>query len=176
MKELLDKLSSYNVFNYLFPGVLFAAFVSWGTSFTLLADNIVVGAFLYYFYGLIVSRVGSLVLEPLLKRYGIVRFAQYADYVAASRTDPTLETLSEQNNTYRTLAAMVVCVSVAAAVDRTLKLFPRATVYARILGAFLLLLLFILSYRKQTKYVVARVEANRASGTNEAKGGSRAVT
>ena len=64
MKDLLEKLSSYNIFNYLFPGVLFAAMGSHLTSYSLLIDDTVIGVFVYYFYGLVVSRVGSLVLEP----------------------------------------------------------------------------------------------------------------
>jgi hypothetical protein len=32
---------------------------------------------LYYFVGLAVSRFGSLIIEPLLKRFSFVRFAAY---------------------------------------------------------------------------------------------------
>jgi hypothetical protein len=73
MKDLLEKLSSYNIFNYLLPGVLVAVLGTAVSSFHLLADDIVVGVFLYYFY---------LVLEPLLKWARIVRFAPYTDFVA----------------------------------------------------------------------------------------------
>ena len=97
MKDSLDKLSSYNVFNYLFPGVVVAALGTAVSSFRLVVDDIVVGVFVYYFYGLVVSRIGSLILEPVLKRLKIVRFAPYADFVAASTVDDKLETLSEQN-------------------------------------------------------------------------------
>jgi len=163
MKELLDKLSSYNIFNYLLPGVLVALFISLTTSFKVVTGNVLAAAFLYYFYGLVVSRVGSLVLEPLLKRLGIVRFARYADFVAAARVDPMIETLSEQNNTYRTLASTVVCVALAVAVDRGLALCPRAIPSARVVGASLLLALLVLSYRKQASYIVGRIEAVRAN-------------
>lgn len=83
MKDLLEKLSAYNIFIYLFPGILVAVLSTAVSSFDLLADDIVVGVFLYYFYGLVVSRIGSLVLEPILKRIRVVRFAPYADFVAA---------------------------------------------------------------------------------------------
>lgn len=157
MKELLDKLSSYNIFNYLFPGILAAVFVSKATSFRLLSDNVFAAPFLYYLYGLVVSRIGSLVLEPLLKRLGLVRFVPYAAYAAATRVDPMIETLSEQNNTYRTLASLIACVTVAMLVDRGLTHFPGLTAFAACLGVFLLFAGMILSYRKQTKYVAARV-------------------
>jgi len=157
MKELLDKLSSYNVLNYLFPGILAAVFVSQVTSFHLLSDNAFAAPFLYYFYGLVVSRIGSLVLEPLLKRLGLVRFVPYAAYAAATRLDPMIETLSEQNNTYRTLASLIACVTVAVLVDRALTHFASLTATATCLGVFLLFVVMILSYRKQAKFVAARV-------------------
>ena len=91
MKDLLDKLSSYNIFNYLLPGVLFAAFVDSLTSFHLVQKDPVVGAFLYYFLGSVVSRVGSLFVEPLLRRFNFVAFAPYEDFVRASKEDPKIE-------------------------------------------------------------------------------------
>ena len=68
MKDLLDKISSYNLFNYLLPGVLFALLADGLTSYTFIQSDIVVGIFLYYFMGLVISRVGSLAIEPILKK------------------------------------------------------------------------------------------------------------
>lgn len=163
MKDLLAKLSSYNVFNYLLPGVLVAVLGTAMSSFKLLVDDIVVGVFLYYFYGLVVSRVGSLVVEPVLKRITLVRFAPYADFVAASRIDEKLETLSEQNNMYRTLASTFLCLTLLGLADSILARLPTFSDYGVQIGVLLLLALFIWSYRKQTKYVAARVEAARRS-------------
>lgn len=36
MKDLLDKLSSYNIFNYLLPGIIFTALVEMLTSIKLI--------------------------------------------------------------------------------------------------------------------------------------------
>ena len=58
MKELLDKLSSYNIFNYLFPGILFCVISKTLIGYNLIMDDIVLGVFLYYFIGLTISRMG----------------------------------------------------------------------------------------------------------------------
>lgn len=87
MKDLLDKLSSYNIFNYLLPGVLFAAFVDSLTSFHIVQKDPVIGVFLYYFLGSLVSRVGSLFVEPLLRRFHFVAFSPYADKFRGRNTD-----------------------------------------------------------------------------------------
>lgn len=158
MKDLLEKLSTYNIFNYLFPGVLVAVFGTAVSSFDLLADDIVVGVFLYYFYGLVVSRIGSLVIEPILKWARVVRFASYTDFVVASRIDKKIDMLSEQNNVYRTLASTFLCLTLLGLADWALARLPTLSVYRAHITVLLLLVLFIWSYRKQTNYVSARVK------------------
>ena len=66
MKELLDKISSYNLFNYLLPGILFVCISKQFTDYDFIQDNDFIGAFLYYFIGMVISRFGSLCLSPLI--------------------------------------------------------------------------------------------------------------
>ena len=66
MKDLLDKLSSYNLFNYLLPGILLALAIDRFALIRVVQKDIAIGIFLYYFLGSIVSRVGSLIVEPFL--------------------------------------------------------------------------------------------------------------
>ena len=90
MNEILNKISSYNIFNYLLPGTLFAAIGDALTSYRFIQDDIIIGLFLYYFLGLVISRVGSLFIEPILKKTKFVRFADYRRYVSASQADQKL--------------------------------------------------------------------------------------
>src|ERR1700676_3643489 len=106
MNELLNKISSYNVFNYLLLGIVFSLLAGEIIHFPIAQKDILTAAFFYYFVGLVISRFGSLIIEPLLKAFCFVRFANYKDFVAASQKDPKLEILSEVNNTYRTLASL----------------------------------------------------------------------
>ena len=106
MDGLLDKISSYNIFNYLLPGSLFAVIGDVVTDYRFVQEDIVVGLFLYYFVGLVVSRIGSLVVEPILKAVGFVTFVDYRKFVEASKADAKIEVLSETNNMYRTLCAL----------------------------------------------------------------------
>src|SRR5258708_39583652 len=69
MKELLDRLASYNLFNYLLPGVVFVVLAEQVTSYSFIQDDIVIGGFVYSFMGMVISRVGSLFLEPLFKKF-----------------------------------------------------------------------------------------------------------
>lgn len=158
MKDLLDKLSTYNVFNYLLPGVLFAAFVDGLTSLRVLQKDLVVGVFLYYFLGSVVSRVGSLIVEPILLKMKFVQYAPYPAFLQATKVDAKIELLSEQNNMYRTFIALFISVAVVAVYDKASKSIPSlhsAAPYVCIAG---LLVLYLFSYRKQTAFVKQRVD------------------
>lgn len=157
MKDLLDKLSSYNVFNYLLPGILFAAIGEHLTSYTLLYVDIVLGVFVYYFYGLVISRIGSLIFEPLLKWMHIVQFAKYKDFVSASKVDGKIVLLSEINNMYRTLISVFFCLLAVKLVEFLQNVFSLTAKTLALVLAPLLIVLFVIAYRKQTNYIKARI-------------------
>lgn len=161
MKDILDKIGSYNIFNYLLPGIIFSVFISKITSYNLVQEDALVGAFIYYFIGSIVSRIGSLVVEPLLKWLGIISFAPYEQFVHASKKDAKLEILSEANNMYRTICAMLLCISLVFAYDKIAQQVEILRVGEPVVCVLGLMALFVLSYRKQTAYIEKRVSANR---------------
>ena len=68
MEDLIKKISSYNLFNYLFPGIVFVVLAKMITPYSFLHEDIILGIFIYYFVGLSISKFGSLVIEPLLKK------------------------------------------------------------------------------------------------------------
>ena len=158
MKEIIDRLTSYNIFNYLLPGTIFIGLGDTLTSYSLIQDNILIALFLYYFIGLIISRIGSLTLEPLLKWIKFVKFAPYEDYVEASKLDPKIEIFSEQNNMYRSLCMLSIALILLKIYDLVWSsgsLDNVAIIFIILVG---FLILFLFSYRKQTKYVVKRVK------------------
>jgi hypothetical protein len=158
MKELLDKLSSYNLFNYLLPGTVFVALAERVSAHRFGDNNIVVELFAYYFIGLVISRLGSLLLEPLLKKTGFVTFAPYKDFVRACAHDPKIDTLSEQNNMFRTLCALFLTLLALRLFDFIVWYFgiSHSVTWPVVLVA--LFLVFAFAYRKQTNYVKQRVE------------------
>jgi hypothetical protein len=160
MNELLSKLSSYNVFNYLFPGIIFAILAGEIIHYPIIQKDVFTGAFLYYFLGLVVSRFGSLIIEPFLKRVSFVKFADYKDFVAASQKDPKLDVLSETNNTYRTLASLFSLVLLLKVYMRVEAHFPALRKWDGTILGVLLLVMFLFSYRKQTSYITKRIKVN----------------
>ena len=160
MKDLLDKLSSYNIFNYLFPGIVFVVLLSKTSSFNLLQNDLLTGAFYYYFIGLIVSRVGSLIIEPFLKWIKLLKFSEYKKFVAASKLDPKIDLFSEVNNMYRTLCSLFFLLILAKVYETYFHELPFFTNYGKVIIIVLLFILFVFSYKKQTKFITKRIESN----------------
>lgn len=160
MNELLSKISSYHLFNYLLPGSLFAVVATELTHRQFVQQNLVLGLFVYYFYGLIISRVGSLFVEPFLKWVRFLKFADYRDFVAACKKDPKIDELSETNNMYRTLCTLLITLTLLQGIVLLELKYPqlkRAELPVLIAAVFGLLLF---SYKKQTGYITKRVKAN----------------
>ncbi|MBI5004225.1 hypothetical protein HZC00_03975 [Candidatus Kaiserbacteria bacterium] len=94
MNELFSKVSSYNILNYLLPGVLFAYLVTNLTSYSLIQKDWILGAFLYYFLGMFVSHVGSVVIAPILRVSKFAPQEEYRDYLAAVLKDAKIPLVS----------------------------------------------------------------------------------
>lgn len=159
MKEILDKISSYNLFNYLLPGILFAVLTKEFTPYSFIQDNLVIGAFVYYFIGLAISRFGSLIIEPVLKKISFLKFADYTDFVSVSKKDSKIEIFSEVNNMYRTFSSMFVLFLLLKLYEFIESVFPVLKVCSPYILIALLLIMFLYSYRKQTEYIVKRIKS-----------------
>ncbi len=160
MKEILEKISSYNLFNNLLPGILYVILISEYSNISLVQDDILVGFFLYYFIGLVISRIGSLVVEPVLKKLQILKFAKYSDFLSASTKDLKIETLLESNNMYRTIIALLLTLMVSKLYLNISEIYEwNKNIDLYVINTSLLVV-FILAYRKQTWYIKKRVEHN----------------
>ena len=160
MKEILDKLSSYNIFNNLMPGVLFVIFTKSLTDYNFIQSDILLGSFLYYFLGMVISRFGSVVYEPVLKKIKILKFKDYSSYVSASKKDVKIELLSEVNNAYRTINAMLFLIFAVKIYNLIATKFQLSDNFSTYFSSILIFILFLFSYTKQTKYINKRIEAN----------------
>jgi hypothetical protein len=161
MTDLIQKISSYNLFNYLLPGILFSVALE---KFGLVAfdhENLVIEAFVFYFIGLSISRFGSLITEPILKKIKFLKFALYKDFISASKKDPQIEIFSEANNTYRTLTSMIILLILLKAYSEFELLFPMLIAWRLWFLLVLLFIIFLYSYKKQTDYISKRINISK---------------
>jgi len=159
MESLVNKLSSYNILNNLIPGAIFVFFGKLLNIMPLPIDGIVECVFVYYFFGMVISRVGSLVVESLFKRFKWITYASKAEYVSATKKDEKIETLLETSNMYRTCSGLFLSLGVVKAytlIRNILAISKQTTVWVVMLS---LLLIFSVAYIKQTKHILSRINA-----------------
>ncbi|MCF6371260.1 hypothetical protein [Rhizobium halophilum] len=157
MNEILAKLSSYDIFVNLVPGALFFFFLSVSGIYTLGPNTVIGELVVYYFIGLVISRIGSVVIEPILKGCRIIKYGAYSDFVRASDKDPKIQILLEASNLFRTLLALVLVCAIAYnwnAIRAAAGLSDWAWV---MICCALLVLLFLISFRKQNGFISKRV-------------------
>ena len=106
-------------------------------------------------------------MEPLLRReikirnkkFQFLKFKPRRDYLKASKLDPKVEILSDQNNMFRTLCSLPIAIIVFMIYDKMIRDNLRwdadINTYIFWVGLFVL---FLFSYRKQTRYVVESIE------------------
>lgn len=158
MEQFLDKLSRYHLITNLIPGVLFLCFLNMLGIYCIDMTNWVMILFVGYFFGLVISRVGSIVIEPWFKKWKIVKYSSYSDFLEAEKKDIKIANLLADNNMYRTFVALFfvlivleIC-HIIPAVDEFIH-----TQWAVLALLALLFLLYVLAYRKQTSYIRKRV-------------------
>lgn len=158
MNELLNKLSSYNLFNYLFPGVLFVVLLDKTTNFCFVQEKFLEGAFLYYFFGLLINRVGSLFIQPLLQKTKLVVFQPSLKYNKAKHMDQKIEIFSETNNMFRSIAALFLILAIFVIMDITGIEIDWYNDWVKLVIVLTTFVFLVLSYRKQTKLIFKHVD------------------
>ena len=151
LSDLLDKITSYNLFNYLLPGAVFAYFVDSRLGIELVPDDLVTAAFVYYFLGIVVSRFGSLVVEPSLKKLRIVEFEPYSAFLSAAEKDSKIDTLVESANMYRTFLSAILLLLFLGGYTWLEAAFPSLGEFRNLVAAFALGVVFLFAYLKQLK-------------------------
>lgn len=158
MDSFVDKISTYNIFNYLFPGVVFLALMSKLTTYNFEFGGIFQTLVVGYFFGLLISRIGSIILEPIFKLIRVTKYENYSDFISASKNDEVISTLSEVANMYRTLCSMTFCLFFAYVYSVINNKHLYTNVIEIIIGLSLIFVLFVLALKKQGEYVTKRIK------------------
>lgn len=157
MHDLLSKISSYNIFTNLFPGAVFCV-IAENLQLIQNPEELISRLIWFYFIGMVLSRVGSIIMEPVLRRLRFIHYGSYEDYLLAVRKDPKLEIMVEVSNIYRTLATAFIALIFTSFFVRLARYLEITENMRDGLGLASLLILFLLSLRKQSDYINLRVK------------------
>lgn len=161
VKNIFEKLSSYQLFNFFYLGAIFILLIKYhGLD---IMSEMSTGIFLLssHFMGLTLSRIGSLIIEDSMIYSHFIEEFDYKEYANAEKKDSKIQLLLEIANTYRTLSATFLVLTI---LILAFHFFPISCMSPRCcLGLlyFLLFLLFAIAFKKQYKYLIKRIEANQ---------------
>ena len=121
-------------------------------------SNILETLFVYYFVGFILSRIGSILIEPIFKKLKLAKYVEHEKFIEASYKDIKIDILLEANNTYRTFISVFVIIFLVAIGKVSGIQFNMMPDFLKIIALFVLLTLVIFSYSKNTKYIRSRID------------------
>jgi membrane protein YdbS with pleckstrin-like domain len=75
--------------------------------------------------------------------------------------DEQIGVLLETSNAYRSVVALLVCALATGGWVASVSAFPSIETHAHYILLLCLLVLFLFAYRKQTQYIVARIELQK---------------
>lgn len=157
MDILIKTLSRYEMLNNLIPGIILC-FILKCIGYEITDDDWLINIVLYYFVGLVNGRISSVFLEPLCKKISLVEWRSYKSYNKAKNKCPNIVTMQEITNMYRSLAS-VFMVALCALLYKHISnhcIWLDDNSYWIIW--FLLLALFLVSYRKQVSYIIKIID------------------
>ena len=158
MSEIISKISSYNIFNYLFPGVIFIYFLNNFTSYFININNIIYFLFLSYFLWLVISRFWSFLEKILL----LPNKEKYENFLIAEKKDKKINILLQELNMYRTLFSLFILV-IFVKIYEYISIKCNFLSYNFYIVVFLFILIFYFSYKKQNKYLIERIKYSNST-------------
>ena len=101
MNNIIEKIGSYQIMTNLLPGAFLGIVLKIFFELSLPIENLGEEILLYYFMGFVINRIGSLIVNPVLKKIKFIQEAPYPDYLKAVKVDTKIDVLSETNNFFR---------------------------------------------------------------------------
>ena len=157
LAAILGKISNYNILNNLIPGAILCVVFKYLVGYDFMSVGTLELIVIFYFAGMINSRVGSLILEPFLKKVKWVTFRDHHSFVEAEQKDKKINSQVEVNNMYRSIisvAFMALLVKLYYSVEQHWD-FGNVSEWVLLVA---ILVLFAFAYKKQTKYIVSRID------------------
>ena len=158
IEDLLKKMEAYHIACWIIPGTIFRlVLILFIPKLVICEENLLYEIILCYFLGMITSRIGSTMIEPLLKKIKIIEIVDYSEYMLASKTDNKVDLLQVEANQYRTYISMQVLLICIYVYQVIIGIFSFK--FQVVILLIILLIIFILSYKKQHDFIIKRIKS-----------------
>ena len=153
MDNFFSKLESYDIFNSFLPGIVIITYIKYSSPLSFDFNNIEEIA-LALFSGVVINRLGSLIIEPIYIKLQLIKKVDYTLFIKAEKQDQKIRILLALCNMYRSLIAMVITIIMFDGI----RLIQGHNYIYNIAIELLLLIIFTFSYKKQWGYIVKRIK------------------
>lgn len=159
MEKIIDKISKYHMVTNLIPGILSLYLINMLGIFYIDMSDVLKDLFVGYLAGMMISRISSVVIEPWFQAWRIVEYVPYEQFIKAEALDNKIIELQADNNMYRTFVAMFLLLlilyigHIIPIVDDFMH-----SKWAILVAIAIFFVLYVLAFRKQTKYIGKRVK------------------
>lgn len=172
MDKFIDKVTEYHLMNYLLPGAAFWVLFEKMSGLQLVNFDLFRGFIFSYFAGMVISRVGSLLIEPLFIHIKSDFYAERTEYYKAEKEDEKLKELLRDSNMYRTMMMVCLAVILACALSFVYVQFPDMRNILKLVSIVILFIIFAFSFIKQTEHIKSRINKDKE---NEEEGIARFI-
>jgi hypothetical protein len=156
---MFDKLDAYDLLANLIPGAALTYALHYSGFIAPPPDKLAAFLLVSFVVGVTTNRVGSIVLDPLLRAIGFLKGKNYPAFVAAEKKDPKLSTIVANHGLYRTFLAAGLLYGVFVALKCA---FPRVDWSSPLILLTAVLagvVVFACALRKEDNYIHDRIEA-----------------
>lgn len=161
MEYILNLLLPFELFNNLFPGVIFIYFLKLHNYFPFNPNaEAYESLFIAYFIGLVINRVASLFLEPVLKAlhfFKLFNISDYPEFLQGRKNDDRIKIPIQINNMYR--AYFLIFLLLLFLIILKIRSTKDFYFYKKeVIGFLFLIYIFGHSYIKQTRFIKKRLK------------------
>ena len=158
MNSFIEKLDSYQLVTNLLPGAFWGIAIKFFLGISLPVENIGEEILVYYFMGFVINRIGSLFVQPILRKLRFIKEAPYPEYLKAAKVDEKINTLSTTNNFFRSTLTCFILLPIVKLLQVLIEYVGLIEKCWKGCSIVFLIILFTLAYRKQTDIVRIRSE------------------
>lgn len=172
VNNLLERLSKYDWFTILLPGIFFTLLSKYA-GIALDAKNWYEKISIAFFAGIVCSRIGATIVEWIARRKTLALFSGYEDYLEWIDSNPeSAQMLIRNANWFRSLTGMMLLLISLKATTVICAMLHTSTCTLEYIAMLGLLILFADSYRRQLSFIKRRINKYKSSTTETPPGTS----
>ena len=158
--KLIEKISTYQILNYMIPGSVLCVLLKYWVGYDLISFSAAENVIIVYFVGMVNSRLSSLVLKKILKEIHFIKETEPEEFIKAEKKDAKLTVLSDINNMFRSMTNVMLLLLIAYGLKHISCIETFVLNNINWIAIASLFILFLFSFREQTKVVKNRIETD----------------